>query len=162
MEYRFRRFRESDAARLCEITQAAILAVGPHRYSAEQVAAWASKRRGPERFVDAVAEGATIWIAADPNDIAVAYALLKMAENSAGHLDLLYCHPNHTRRGLADTLLAQAEDHARHSGLARLTTEASELARPAFARAGYRMVRRRDFAVEGVAIHNYAMEKPLD
>ena len=50
--------------------------------------------------------------------------------------------------------------------MSRLYTEASELARPAFERAGYVMQHPRDFTIEHdgreVAIHNYAMEKPLD
>jgi putative acetyltransferase len=40
------------------------------------------------------------------------------------------------------------------------------LARPVFARAGFRLVQRRDFTIphagEDDAIHNYAMEKVLD
>ncbi|MBB3032974.1 hypothetical protein [Alteriqipengyuania lutimaris] len=55
-------------------------------------------------------------------------------------------------------------------GATRLYTEASELARPAFERAGYHgaferagyhVSHRRDFEVDGVAIHNFAMEKVL-
>jgi putative acetyltransferase len=84
-----------------------------------------------------------------------------------GHLDMLYCHPGHTRQGLADKLLAACEArvrheaHARREALARLFTEASELARLLFERAGYEALHRRDFAIEGVSIHNYAMEKQL-
>jgi putative acetyltransferase len=47
-------------------------------------------------------------------------------------------------------------DQARQRHLARMLTEASELARPVFARAGYRLLHRRD-----VPIHNCAMEKHL-
>ncbi len=74
---------------------------------------------------------------------------------------MLYCHPDHTRKGLADRLLEQAETHARSEQIAMLFTEASELARPAFERAGYSVKERREFEIEGVAIHNYAMEKSL-
>lgn len=74
---------------------------------------------------------------------------------------MLYCHPDHTRRGLADELLGHAEAYARSLGLSRLFTEASELARPAFERAGYKRQHRRDFEIEGVPIHNYAMQKFL-
>jgi putative acetyltransferase len=62
-------------------------------------------------------------------------------------------------------VLAAAEDAARARGLERLSTEASELAQPVFARAGYVMLHRRDFTIPGeggaVAIHNYAMEKRI-
>lgn len=98
-----------------------------------------------------------IFVACDANDTVAAYALLEQD----GHLDMLYCHPGHTRKGLADELLAHAEMVARSKGMARLYTEASELARAAFERAGYSVSKRREFEIDGVPIHNYAMEKPL-
>ena len=93
----------------------------------------------------------------DAGDRAVAYALLE----PDGHLDMLYCAPVHSRKGLADRLLKEAQDAAREMKLKRLYTEASELARVAFERAGYAVQSRRDFEIEGVPIHNYAMEKRL-
>lgn len=78
-----------------------------------------------------------------------------------GHLDHLYCHPDHTRPGLADLLLAETEVMARHRGVERLYTEASDLARPAFERVGYNATHKREFEIDGVPIHNWAMEKPL-
>ena len=96
-------------------------------------------------------------IAADEDNRPVAYALLERD----GHLDHLYCHPDHTRRGLADLLLAEAEVMAREWGVKRLFTEASDLARPAFERVGYKVTHKREFAIDGVPIHNWAMEKPL-
>ena len=60
-----------------------------------------------------------------------------------------------------DELLDEAERQAEEIGIVRLFTEASELARPAFQRAGYRVVHRRDFEVDGVPLHNFAMEKLL-
>jgi len=97
----------------------------------------------------------------DAGDRPVAYGLLE----PGGHVDMLYCHPDHAGQGLAGQLLAGVEAHARATGTTRLFTEASELARPVFARAGFRLVRRRDFTIPhaggDIAIHNYAMEKSL-
>lgn len=122
---------------------------------------WAARHPGPERFLKRVSSGHLIWVAVDRNDKPVAYALLEPDADHEGHLDMLYCHPAHTRQGLADALLARAEEQARTLELKRLYTEASELARAAFERAGYRATHRRDFELDGVAIHNYAMEKLL-
>lgn len=98
-------------------------------------------------------------VAADALDHPAAYAVLE----ADGHLDMLFCHPAHTGHGLGFRLLNEAEVAARKLGAERLYTEASELARPVFARAGYDLLHRRDFTIpfEGgeVAIHNYAMEK---
>ena len=96
-------------------------------------------------------------VAVDRLDRPVGYLLLQ----TDGHLDHLYLHPDHTRRGLAERLLDTAETFARDGGIKRLFSEASELARPAFERAGYTMTHRRDFSIDGVSIHNWAMEKPL-
>ncbi|MEL6529166.1 MAG: GNAT family N-acetyltransferase [Pseudomonadota bacterium] len=157
MAYAIRPFHTDDALELAELTLAAIRAVGSVSYSPEQVEAWAARHPGPQRFISRAAAGASIFVAVDSRDCGVAYALIE----PDGHLDMLYCHPEHTRRGLADLLLAEAEEHARATGCDRLYTEASELARPSFERAGYIVEHRRDFEVEGVSIHNYAMVKPL-
>lgn len=162
MPYTLRPFRSSDAARLSEIFAEAVRVVGAHGYSPEQVAAWAARSPAAEKRIhERVSQGHWIFAAADEQDIAVAYALLE----PDGHLDHLYCHPDHTRRGLANLLLEAAEDQAREWGCAKLYTEASELARPAFERAGYSVTHKRDFTIahEGreVPIHNYAMEKSL-
>ncbi|MFU7528893.1 GNAT family N-acetyltransferase [Qipengyuania sp. ASV99] len=163
--YVIRPFRESDAADLAEITISAIHTLGARRYSPDQVKVWASRHPGPQRFLDRASAGAVIFVAANAQDAPVAYALLERTEQAdgrgAGHLDMLYCHPAHTRRGLADELLGAAQAHAEVAAMARLYTEASELARPAFERAGYHVLHRRDFTIAGVAIHNYAMEKKL-
>ncbi|WP_298466310.1 GNAT family N-acetyltransferase [uncultured Erythrobacter sp.] len=157
MAYAIRPFRTEDAASLADLTLAAIRTVGSQSYSSEQVDAWAARHPGPERFIERAGGGSHIFVAADDSDIPVAYSLLE----PDGHLDMLYCHPKHTRRGLADQLLAVAEQTAITLKTESLYTEASELARPAFERAGYEVTQRRDFEIEGVAIHNYAMEKRL-
>jgi putative acetyltransferase len=156
-----RRFRSSDAGALAALTAAAIRVTGLRAYSPQQVAAWGARHPGPERFIASAANGDTILVAVDAGDTPIAYVLTE----PDGHVDMLYCHPDHTGRGVAGVLLGAAEASARASAIARLYTEASELARPAFERAGFAVLHRRDFAIahEGhdVAIHNYAMEKRL-
>jgi putative acetyltransferase len=165
MAYAIRLFRSGDAEIVAGLTVAAIRKVGARAYSPAQVKAWASRHPGPGRFIQRSADGAHIWVAVDDADLPVAYALLESDAEQGGHLDMLYCHPNHTRRGLAQRLLDHAESYARSAGQTRIFTEASELARPAFERAGYTETHRRDFVIDGpdgaVSIHNYAMEKHL-
>ena len=162
MAYSIRLYRDSDAEQLSQIALAAITAIGSHAYTPEQVRAWSGRHGGAQMYRRRAAEGHIIFVAVDgDDDVAVAYALLE----PHGHLDRLYNHPDHSRRGLAFRLLEQAEIHARAKGITRLYTEASELARPGFERAGYSVRHRRDFEIEhdgrAVAIHNYAMEKRL-
>lgn len=161
MTYTTRPFRDDDAERLSEICRNAIEVIGPRAYSEEQVAAWLARHPGADRYRERVAEGAMIFVVVDESDQVAAYSLLEPDD----HLDHLYAHPKHTRSGVADRALLAAEERAKELGITRLYTEASELARRAFERAGYQVTHRRDFTIpfEGreVAIHNYAMEKRL-
>ncbi len=162
MVYAIRPYRDDDAECLHALALAAIRVVGAHGYDAEQIEAWAGRHSGPAMYRERAALGHTIFVATDGEDRPVAYAVLE----PDGHLDRLYNHPGHTRQGLATRLLIEAETHARAHKIARLYTEASELARPAFERAGYSVLHRRDFTIghggNAVPIHNYAMEKLLD
>ncbi|MFM7349389.1 MAG: GNAT family N-acetyltransferase [Erythrobacter sp.] len=155
-----RPYRPEDAEAIAALTLAAIRITALRAYSPEQVAAW-SARFSAARVSDWAAKGSLILVAADAGDRAVAYAVLEQD----GHIDMLYCHPEHTGKGLALALLGAAEDAARAQGVTRLFTEASELARPVFLRAGFAVLHRRDFAIRGdngeVMIHNHAMEKLL-
>ena len=155
-----RPYRAGDAEAIAALTLAAIRTTALRAYSPEQVAAWSS-RYSVQRCLDAAAAGDVILVAAGLDDTPLAYTVLE----TGGHLDMLFCHPDHTGKGLGRQLLDQAEAAARLQGVTRLFAEASELARPVFARAGYALLHRRDFSIpfEGgdVAIHNYAMEKRL-
>jgi len=158
MDYATRPVRPDEGPALTAITLAAIRETGSRAYSPAQVAAWAAGVAQSPRLASAFA-GDFVRAAVDGADEPVAYFVLQ----AGGHLDMLYCRPDHGGRGLGRRLLAEAELAARGLGMTRLFTEASELARPVFARAGYRLLGRRDFTIphEGsaIAIHNYAMEK---
>lgn len=159
--YAIRPFQPGDEQALSEITRSSIKHLGPRHYSHEQVQAWVARHPSPQRFLQRHTDGTMVFVAVAKDRFPVAYALLEVDEARGGHLDMLYCHHQHTRQGLADALLWQAENYARSQALPRLYTEASELARATFERAGYAMRKRRDFEIDGVAIHNYAMEKAL-
>jgi putative acetyltransferase len=155
-----RPYRPGDAEAIAALTLAAIRTTALRAYSLAQVEAW-SARYSVERLLEGAAKGDVIFVAAGPEDRPLAYTVLE----AGGHLDMLFCHPQHTGQGLGLALLVEAEGAARTQGVTRLFTEASELARPVFERAGYALLHRRDFsfAHEGgeVAMHNYAMEKRL-
>jgi putative acetyltransferase len=158
---RIRPFVPEDAPALAELTVAANAMIGLRAYSVEQVLVWAARHPGPERFQGGAAHGEVIRVALAEDGAAAAYAILQ----GEGHLDMLYCHPDHAGQGLATALLAVMDDKAMARGLTQITTHASDLARPVFERAGYALLHRRDFTIalgaEQIPIHNYAMMKRL-
>ena len=157
MSYSIRSFEDGDAAALETLGRAAIGAIGPDAYSEEQVDAWLSHYPGQDYYKGHAQAGSIFFIAADDGDMPVAYALLE----PTGHLDHLYCHPDHTREGLASTLLETAAAYAKYHGITHLFTEASEIARSAFEGAGYTAVKKRSFEIDGVEITNWAMVREI-
>jgi putative acetyltransferase len=161
MATKIRPFIPEDAHALAELTVAAIAITATRAYSVKQVLSWAAHHPDAPRFIASAAKGDTILIALAKDDAPAAYVLME----ADGHIDMLYCHPDHGGKGLSSALLAAVEADARRAGIARLFTEASELARPVFERAGFVLLHRRDFTIpmgdEAIPIHNYAMEKPL-
>lgn len=157
MVYVIRPYRNADAEPLAKLCHTAIEAIAPGAYPRRQIEAWRARHPGAALYRERVANGSMIFVAADEDDYPVAYALIE----PDGHLDHLYNHPDHTRRGLALQLLAEAESHVKEQGMERLYTEASDLARASFESAGFKISHRRKFEIDGVPIHNWAMEKAL-
>lgn len=158
MGYSIRSFEDGDAEVLAELGRAAIGAIGPDAYSEEQVEAWLANFAGPEVYQAQADSGTQIFIATDEDDEPVAYAMLEQT----GHLDHLYCHPDHTKEGLATSLLETAALYAKYHGITHLFTEASHIAKPAFESAGYKAMKKRTFEIDGVEITNWAMVKSIE
>ena len=139
------------------MTRAAIERIGRRAYDERQLAVWSEGHTSEDRFRERSEAGHLIVVAADRNDMAVGYALWE----PDGHFDMLYCHPEHAGKGLGGRLVAHVLTKARARGLDRMWTEASDLARPVFERAGFEVVERKKFDLRGVSIHNWAMEVRL-
>jgi len=153
--YRLRAFRPSDADDVAALFHAAVHRTAARDYSPDQLRAWSPAPPDPARFAAKGADGRLALVAAGPDDWALAYGDLERDV----HLDLLYCHPDHGGRGLASPLCDALEARARGWGVPLVYIEASETARPVFARRGYAVEERRDFERNGVAIHNYRMTR---
>jgi putative acetyltransferase len=158
MRMHIRSFRPGDAPALARIFHAAVHQIGRLHYSLEQLKAWAPVVPNPERFLERGADGRILLVAADDSDRPLAYGDLE--EN--GHIDHLYCRPDVAGTGVASALYDQLEAAARDRGIGRLHVEASEPARRFFLRKSFIVLQRREFALGGVPIHNFAMEKRLD
>ncbi|HEY0106419.1 MAG TPA: GNAT family N-acetyltransferase [Rhizomicrobium sp.] len=152
-----RPYRPGDAPQIGTVFRRAILEVGVKDYTAEQVAAWAGAADAAERLHARLSDRRLALVAVDDRDGVLAFGDLE----ADGHIDFLYAAPEAVGKGVASALYDALEAAARERKVARLYTEASEAARRLFLKKGFKVLRRREFAVRGVPIHNYAMEKIL-
>ena len=150
-----RRYHAGDAEALAELYRASVHRLGPLAYNPRQVAAWASFPDDSTAFQALLGKGKTFvaLIGGAPR----AFCQLHPDD----HVSFLYTHPDFGRQGLATALYRHIEALAREAGASVLTTDASEISRPLFAREGF-IVRRAEQTIRnGIGITRYQMEKPL-
>jgi putative acetyltransferase len=152
-----RPYRDTDAGALAEVFERAVRRIGSRDYSPAQIAAWIGREPRTERFRAKMADGRRCWVATDDAGRVTAFVDLE----ADGHIDFLFADPDVAGQGVAARLVDTLEATAREAGMTRLYVEASEAARRFFVKRGYTVRGRRDFAIDGVAIHNYAMERTL-
>jgi len=152
-----RSYQGKDAGPLADLFRRSVEAIGPRDYTAEQVAAWLALAPSPAQVAARCADGRTTLVAVDAADRPLAFGDLE----ADGHIAYLYCAPEAAGTGVVAALYDQLEAEARQRGIGSLSSEASEAARRFFLKQGFTIVARRDFAIGGVAIHNYAVKKIL-
>lgn len=153
--FEIRRYLPTDAAAISRVFHESVHGLAKADYKADQLFAWSPRPRDA-RWYEARVKSREVWVAARAGDL-VGFAELE----SDGHVDMVYVAPKAARQGVATALYETLEAYARDAGLTRLFVETSETALPFFARMGFGHAQRRDFLRDGVAIHNYAMEKRL-
>ncbi len=155
---RVRNAREEDAQELAALFHASVREIGAQHYSDEQAHAWSPAAPDPHRFATRICDGRTFLVAADADGSILAYGDLE----ANGHIDHLYARPDAAGTGVARLVYERLEQAARESGIHRLFVEASEPAARFFTKCGFQIVERNDFALAGVPIHNFRMEKLLN
>jgi putative acetyltransferase len=135
----------------------AVRRAGRRDYSQAQVEASAPAIPHKAWFEARAKGGRLILVAVDEVDEPIAYGDLE----PNGHIDHWYCRTEFIGSGTASALYDRLEQQARERGITRLFVEASEAARKLFLRKGFAVVKRRDFLLRGVKIHNHLMEKLL-
>ena len=151
-----RSYAAGDAPALGEIFHRAVHEGAAGRYSAEERAAWSPRVPDTLKWQDRLAEAETV--VAEGPDGPVGFMSLYL---DRAYLDLAFVLPEAMGKGVAAALYAVLETRARATGLTRLTTEASLLAEPFFARQGWQIVKRQRVERLGVMIPNAVMEKDL-
>ncbi len=136
----------ADIAWMARTMSKAVRATGAQTYTSAQVQAWASACT--EADVADHLPGSETWIADDQGP--VAFIVVR-----GDHVELLYTDPKHGRRGHATRLLQHVQGRKK-----RLTTEASMISAPVFARCGFRDEGPEPRTLAGVGFTNRRMTWP--
>jgi putative acetyltransferase len=124
-------------------------------YSEAQQEAWASVADDDAKFAARLASQLTLI--ATLGGAPVGFASLKGAD----HIDMLYVHPDFTRRGVATSLIDALEKLAGARGAQALTVDASDNAAEFFTRRGYVATQRNTVTINGEWLANTSMKKTL-
>lgn len=154
-----RPLRPHDRDAVLAVYRCAVASCDPQLYTAAQRAAWA-KQANPDEPSEALLHSLNhgiglVWC--DTSGMVQGFAVREPADRIA----LLYCHPNHQRRGIARQLLQTLEQQARDEGHQQLRTEASLLSRSLFSREGWRVQWREELLIHGVHFHRFRLAKRL-
>lgn len=155
--YFLREFRPNDAEEMVELYKRSITQLAEKDYSPEQIIVWLSVAPKADAFMAKYLDGRYTVIAVDGDDQIAGFSDLE----SDGHIDLFYVCPNHARRGIGREMLTHIVSTAEELSISKLYAEASETALSSFLRQGFEELSRRDLLINGVEIHNYAVEKVI-
>lgn len=151
-----RHYRDSDLDALLALFHDSVHRLGSRDYTDGQLAAWAPPRPDRAAWSSRLASGRTRVAEWDGRVAGFARA------EANGGIDLLYVHPDCVRRGVGGERLRDSLGWLLEKGVNRAWAQASDTARPAFERHGFRVVERRTVVRGGVEIRNWTMERALD
>ncbi|WP_111496559.1 GNAT family N-acetyltransferase [Marinobacter bohaiensis] len=133
LHFTIRRFRpEFDSHAIGQLYQASVSVLGAGHYEPEVIEAWRRWADHPHAVAQLLSQGMTL-IAQHSGRIA-AFG----QRHPAGHINMLYTHPNFAQRGLGQALLEEMIDAAKREGLSGLSVDASRISRSLFEKNGFR------------------------
>ena len=150
-----RPYLPADAKRCAEIFRASIEELAAEDYDADQREAWASRADDEEAF-GARLLGALTLLAVIDREV-VGFASLKDGEE----IDMLFVDPEFARQGVGRALIEALTKLAQARGAKRLTTEASDVAKPLFERQGFAAQKRNIVRKGDQWLANTTMTKTL-
>jgi putative acetyltransferase len=152
-ELTIRPYLPNDLDAVIAVFLGAVRQIASRDYNAAQIDAWARV----ERDKLAISRLSRTTLIAVIGEDVVGFTDLE----PEGHLDMMYVHAAHQRRGVATALLKTVEVAATDLHLSRIFTEASITARPFFETHGFHVVARQFVHTHGQNLTNFRMEKLL-
>jgi putative acetyltransferase len=150
-----RPYLPGDARRCAEIFRSSIAELAADDYDDDQREAWAS--RADDEQVFGARLGGALTLLAMIDGAAAGFATLKGADE----IDMLFVEPEFARRGVGRTLVDALTRLAQARGAKRLTTEASDVAKPLFERQGFTAQKRNLVHIGDQWLANTTMTKTL-
>jgi putative acetyltransferase len=150
-----RPYLPADARRCAEIFRASIEELAAEDYDAEQREAWASRADDEGAFGARLSAALTLLAVIDQQ--IAGFASLKGGEE----IDMLFVAPEFARQGVGRTLIEALTKLGKARGARRLTTEASEVAKPLFESLGFVAQRRNLVRKDDQWLANTTMTKTL-
>ena len=147
-----RPYHLGDEQAFIDLFRRSVREVAPSKYSHEQVEAWIGNLAAASRIRERASERETY--VAEENTRMLGW--IEMTTD--GHLDVLYCAPEATRKGVADALYATVLKRAHDLALKRLHTEASYFAESFFRRHGWVLEEREVIVRSGISIPRARMQ----
>lgn len=148
-----------DRQAVLEVYRKAVERCPVELYSGQQRRAWAvqasSGREGQGLRTTLLQGRGVVSVLGDGT--VVAFAVREPSDRVA----LLYCHPDHQRRGHGTALLRQVTREAIAEGMQQLRTEASFLSCDLFAREGWQHSWREELLINTVPFRRFRMHRPL-
>ncbi|WP_216904728.1 GNAT family N-acetyltransferase [Synechococcus sp. CCY 9618] len=153
-----RPLRPGDCQQVIAVYHDAVISQAVGLYSPAQIAAWSQHAQHNDGVRSSLLRGHG-WVSCASHDAAIieAFAVLDPEDRLA----LLYCRGRSSRQGRAASLLDTLEPHARHRGVRRLRTEASQLSRPLLERRGWQVEAEETVNLGGVPFLRWRMGKDL-
>lgn len=151
---KIREYEPDDLPELMALFRRSVLEGASRDYNPEQLSAWADtveQQTWAERLA-----GQTVAVCEMDEGIG---GFASMGAN--GHLDFMFVHPEHLRRGIASMLYSHLETWADAQGIERIYTEASLTAKPFFEKQGFAVIVRQTVERNDVTLNNFRMEKWL-
>jgi len=150
-----RPYLPADARRCAEIFRSSIEELAAEDYSEEQRESWAARADDEEAFGARLAQALTLLAVID--GAIAGFASLKGADE----IDMLFVEPEFARQGVGRTLVDALTRLAHARGAKRLTTEASDVAKPLFERQGFTARKRNLVRIGEQWLANTTMTKTL-
>jgi putative acetyltransferase len=150
-----RPYLPADAKRCAEIFRLSIEELAADDYDEQQREAWASRADDEKAFGAKLAGELTLLAVID--GAVTGFASLKGVDE----IDMLFIDPEFARQGVGRALVDALTKLAEARGAKRLTTEASDVARPLFERLGFTAQQRNLVRIGDQWLANTTMTKAL-